>query len=364
MTSQLRDARLSIDALFLDANNIRYAAIDTTAQVPEERIQDPAVQRKAFERIMQDQFDVRQIKKSIQTSGYFPVDRLIVVELPPDDGKYVVVEGNRRLAAMKSLLEDEASGEISLTPEVKATIVELPCVVVDDVDREARYRTAHILQGIRHISSIKDWVPYAKAQLIPTMEADGRTLKEIRESLGLSTQAINVFRRVLAAMNQMRADPEYGEFVRPRLWGHFEEALKKPEVRKWLDWDDTGIKNDERRETFFAWLVGIEENGERLPPKIPDARDFRYLPAVIEDDATFQRFREDPKLSVEDASKWVHRVEPAIDWRSILAGNVETLKQVPAVELEDATEADRKLIEEVKALCDLLIRHMEKTAKA
>lgn len=357
---QLRDAKVRLEDLFLDPNNIRYAAIDALNNVAENKIQDEAVQRKALERMLLEQFDVRQIKRSIAAGGFFPIDRLIVVELPPDKGKYVVIEGNRRVAAMKSLQEEIDTGEVTVSDDVKSSIANVPVVIVEDQDRDARYRMAHTLQGIRHVSSIKDWVPYAKAQLIPVMEADGKTLKEIREELGLTAPQVTVFRRVLAALKQMQDDNEYGEYFKPRLWGHFEEALKKPEIRKWLGWDDDQLRmtDDEHAELFYGWCVGLEEDGDRLPPKIPDAKDIRKLSDVLEDTDSFKRFREDPKLNVQDAWHSSSKDESSIDWRAILKDNIRTLELVPAIELEKGESADRDLLKTVKNLCDTLLKHM------
>jgi hypothetical protein len=61
----------------------------------DDRIREDGVQRKALDRILDDRFEVTQLKDSIRTIGFLPVDRLVVTRLPLA-GKYVVIEGNRR----------------------------------------------------------------------------------------------------------------------------------------------------------------------------------------------------------------------------------------------------------------------------
>ncbi len=114
----LRDGRVKADDLFFDPNNLRYYALDVEVDIPEDKVKDAATQRRARDRILEDQFEVDQIRKSIRTEGYSGVDRLIAVGLPPDDQTYVVIEGNRRLAAIKTTIE-QADGRFVLFPVLR-----------------------------------------------------------------------------------------------------------------------------------------------------------------------------------------------------------------------------------------------------
>lgn len=89
--------------LYLDPNNPRFT--DLLNPVPMARAREHGVQERAKSRILESKHDVAPLKESIQTLGFLPADRLVVLRLPADDG-YVVIEGNRRLAAVKSLLDD------------------------------------------------------------------------------------------------------------------------------------------------------------------------------------------------------------------------------------------------------------------
>ena len=206
----------------------------------------------------------------------------------------MVIEGNRRLAAIKSLLRDEAAGEIDLDPTTRYFIDQPPGMVIDDPDPESRNYTARVLQG-GHVASVRPWGPYQQAQLVGLMLDEGRDVGDIKETLGLSATRINSLRRVYYAREQMRRDPEYGEFAKPGLFSNFEESLKLPKVRSWLEWDDTANKalNTEHRQMLYGWFVGTEEDGERLPSKIVDAKDIRKLPGLFENPVALQRFMED-----------------------------------------------------------------------
>jgi hypothetical protein len=77
--------------------------------------------------------------------------------IPLSDNRYVVIEGNRRLAAIKSLLEDHKNGEADLTEVVQASIREIPVLVIDEPELAKREHFARVLQGVRHLSSIRPW---------------------------------------------------------------------------------------------------------------------------------------------------------------------------------------------------------------
>jgi hypothetical protein len=358
MAIRLEPQRLRVEQLMLDPNNPRYADLDVTAAVPDTRVTEDGVQDMALARMLEPRFDVEQLKESIQNLGFLPTDQLVVVELRDD--KFKVIEGNRRAAAVKSLLEDHQAGHVSLTEGVAATLDPLPCLVIRGSVSE-REHYARLLQGLRHVPGVKQWGPYQQAQFVGLMLADGRPVQEVREMLGLSAQRVNSLRRVQLAMAQMRQSDEYAEYARPALFSQFEEALKIPAVREWLEWDnDQGeIANSERRDLFYGWIVGVEDEEGQRHPKVLDAKDFRQLPAVLEDSRQSRRFLEDPRLTLREAARGLPEPEPDIDWRALLRGNLHSLRQVPAVQLVDATEADVDLLHEVKAACDILLSQIE-----
>jgi len=110
---------------------------------------------------------------SIRTIGFLTVDRLVVVPLP-QEGKYKVIEGNRRLGAIKTLLDDKEAGEIDIDEKIFATLTKLPVLLLEEPDKTKCEHLGRVLQGVRHVSSIRSWGPYQQAQLIVMMLKEGR----------------------------------------------------------------------------------------------------------------------------------------------------------------------------------------------
>lgn len=118
----LSEASLNLDQLLLDPNNPRFADLgESNNNVPETRIAEDYVQRNTFERMKSGRFDVAELRDTIKTVGYLPMDRIVVREWGNtkniSNKKYVIVEGNRRVSALKWLMELHATGRETLTPE-------------------------------------------------------------------------------------------------------------------------------------------------------------------------------------------------------------------------------------------------------
>lgn len=90
------------------------------------RISRASSQREALQRIIEDQ-DIKLVvlAESIVTDGLNPMDRWLVMSSSADKEKYVVLEGNRRLATMKLLHNSSLMHDLEIRAPVKKKLVEL-----------------------------------------------------------------------------------------------------------------------------------------------------------------------------------------------------------------------------------------------
>jgi len=129
--------------------------------------------------------DTMQVAQSIATRGFFSSEPLLVVK---QDNVFVVIEGNRRLAALKSLLKpDLLEGAIHGKVEKLATkaagrdLSSVPVVVAPN-----RRLTDKLLAG-RHIgTSVKAWDAANRAAFILEKIEEGYEPQELRDELGFS----------------------------------------------------------------------------------------------------------------------------------------------------------------------------------
>jgi hypothetical protein len=246
------------------------------------------------------------------------MDRIVVRKIMGEDNKYVVVEGNRRIAAIKSILNDHKAGELTLDESLLAQLQEIEVLeLMTDPERFPLYQAS--LQGVRHISGVKEWGPYQKANAIMALLKIGKNLREAGETLGaLSVTMVNRYRRAYLALNEMGKDDEYGEYATSDMFSYFEEVMKRPYLRDtWLKWDDEKEKflNENNLKLLYSWITPNEDlSGNK---KIPMAINIRDLPDILQDSEIYQYFTR-PEITIKDVStRRSIPIEP-IDWRAEL----------------------------------------------
>jgi len=90
------------------------------------RISKAGSQRDALQKVIEDQ-DVKLVvlADSIATDGLSPMDRWLVLKSAEERGKYIVLEGNRRLAAIRILHNSAVLGDLEVRAPVKKRLEEL-----------------------------------------------------------------------------------------------------------------------------------------------------------------------------------------------------------------------------------------------
>lgn len=240
-----------------------------------------------------DAFDVSELKDTIKTLGFLPMDRMVVRRWKgnpnSNEEKYVVIEGNRRLTALRWLIGLHEVGKESFSPEQLKNFTNLECLLLDDVAAPAT--ASLILPGLRHVSGIKEWGPYQKAKAVYALRKSGLSSQDAAQSLGLSTRAANSSYKCFLALEQMKNDEEFGEHAVPRMYSYFEEVFKRPNVRSWLNWidDAEGFTDEDHLKEFYSWIIPSED--DTRSPKLPEAKSVRDLSGILSDDGAMNILR-------------------------------------------------------------------------
>jgi hypothetical protein len=360
---------LTLDQLLLDPNNPRFAEqgqIDES--VPETRIAEDRVQRDALERMKATRFDVTELRDTIKAVGYLPVDRIVVRPWGRSDGKeslsnkFVVVEGNRRIAALKWLIQLHETGRDTLTDDQIYNFTHIPALILDEAKAPESIRL--IIPGLRHVSGIKEWGAYQKARAVYVLRQSGEHPRIVAQSLGLATQAANQLWRSYLALEQMHDDEEFGEFVQPNMYSYFEEIMKKPNVRNWLGWSDAEERftNDDHRKEIYGWIVGEalddDDIQNRSEPKLPEAKSIRELSRFIEDEASLSVFRMPDGSLTKASSRYNSEHQEA--WQGYILTAQSTLAALTPDILRAFKRNDIDLLEELQARLKQVLRDREK----
>ena len=107
--------------------------------------------------------NIVELMLSIAETGYSDAEPLLVVQ--DFDGTYTVVEGNRRLAALKLLNKPELAkvriqSVKTVIEEAKNKPTDIPCILYPSREAVLDYL------GYRHITGVKDWGALEKARYL------------------------------------------------------------------------------------------------------------------------------------------------------------------------------------------------------
>jgi hypothetical protein len=359
--SHFQEANLDISKLLLDPNNFRFQDAADFVSADSKRFAEATVQSRASERLRSEA--LVPLKNSILKNGFLPFERLVVI--PYADDRYLVVEGNRRLAALRWIESDQKAGAEVPQPVMDA-LKSVPVVIVSDDAKDPAFREA--LMGIRHVSGIKEWGGYQRAQLVASLK-DKYKLEsnEIAQRLGMSANEVNRRYRAFKALRQMMDHDEFGDAARPDMYPIFHEAVSLPAVRDWLGWNEDAAKfqNADELTRFYGLITphSADDEGEPTEPKITSYSEVRELRSVL-DNADAKKILFDPTRSFLEAVAITKREEMANSWKAEIVEALNALQSVGVLELKRITPDDMKLLEQLRDTSAELIGDISKLRNA
>ena len=340
LSALLTPQSVNLCDLLLDPNNPRFSELgEELNPIPEGRFADDKVQSNTFEKMKDPLFDVAELRDTIKTIGFLQMDRIVVRRWKgtTSDGrkKYVVIEGNRRVTALKWLLNLHDIGKETFDEERLSNLNKLESLVLDDT---AVSTTATlILPGLRHVSGVKEWGAYQKAKAVHALRKSGMSPQEAAQSLGLSTRSANSAYKCFLALEQMKADEEYGDSAEPKMYSYFEEIFKRATLRDWLGWSDESERftDQGKLSEFYSWMVPQE--GDNATAKLPESKSVRDLSQIISDENALNILRT-PEGSLTRAIARYETDHPE-DWYPKVVAATAAIKSLTPDMLRDMDSA-------------------------
>jgi hypothetical protein len=239
--------------------------------------------------IIAERYRAIEVATSVAQHGYFPSEPLIAIK---DGTRYTVLEGNRRLAALKGLTDDELQAKLGTRwKELARHAAEsghlpdsVPVMVVQTRDE------AWPIIGFRHIAGVQTWDPHAKATFIVDRVDSGEGFDEVARITGERETGVRSQYRNWRILNQARdhADDELVDRAR-EAFGVFTRAMSSISIRGYIgasapadvqQGDATPCTRPDNLPTLLRWLFGEDDDGSGKV--IGESRDLRDLAAVLE----------------------------------------------------------------------------------
>jgi len=259
--------------------------------------------------ILEEDFDLTPIGQSIAQNGFFPEEPLVVI--PTDNGRFIDVEGNRRLAALKFLTDPsarlhslDARAWEDLSNQIKYDVSEVPCIQYD-----SREDLINFL-GFRHIAGIVKWDPLSKARFIAALvERNGPTadFRVVAKETGSRTPTIRdnyiAYRIVLQARDNFDIDTSRLE----KDFSVFYRSLSTPAITRFI-----GLVKDkapvelqlpvpEEKAGALEELIGFIHGTRKVTRVLNDSRQLTRLGEILENEEALRQLRLSRNLELAHA---------------------------------------------------------------
>ncbi len=313
-------------------------------------------------------FDALTVAESIASHGFFGSEPLIVIADETGSGRWVVVEGNRRLTALLGLVDENVRAQFA-NPQPWEALAEhcafgqedlVPVVVLPD-----RAAATPII-GFRHISGILQWQPYAQARYVARLvDEEGMSFSDVADMIGIDRTKVGNLYRDQAIAKQAR---EFGIETGPleESFSLLTVAMSTPKLREHIG-ATLGSKTEPgvppvpadkagALKELVTWVYGDGDT----PPVIGESREISKLGNVVATPIGLQSLRQGHTLeeSVQKAK------DADANPRLRLLQRLRAGKNTLAAALEDlpdfADDAEvRDSVDEARAAADALLAALD-----
>ncbi len=256
-------------------------------------------------------WSLEELAVSFLENGFWPQEAVIVVkeELYGQPGTLVVVEGNRRIAALSYLKRAIEGAPVPRNWRRLAEGAQPP----DDLFTDVPYILAGSRQdvtafiGFRHVTGIKQWAPAEKAEFIARMvDENAMSYESIRKQIGSRTDIVRrnyIAYRILHQIDDL--DIDISEEGLDRRFSVLFLSLREAGVQTFLGVDiraepekaRTPIPEDNTRNLsdFVSWLFGSNSS----KPLFTDSRNVGNFARILSSEEATEYLRSVPEPSFE-----------------------------------------------------------------
>jgi len=337
---------IAVSKLLLDPNNYRFLDRKKFKKKAATRFHEDSVQRATLESLEQT-YQLDELKHSIITNGYVPMERIIVVPYEPKAGYFVVVEGNRRVASLKSILKEEQDGVTALTPAQRESFSAIPCAILKSSGSSLKH-AERVIMGIRHIAGPKAWGAYQQALLVSELkDEEGLEFKNIGEMLGISSVEAARRYRAIGALKFMEQDELFSKKAEPAFYRLFHELVALPEVRQRFGWssEHSSFSDTDKARQFFELIC----SDGKEDPKLQTYGDVRKLKSVIghpkAEDSLFN-----PEEPLSEAIRIGEQGRKSVDASALLDEAKSSLAGIGVLQAQSLKPKDVAVIDELVSL--------------
>lgn len=254
-----------------------------------------------------------ELIQSICTNKYLNLEPLIV--LGEESGPFTVLEGNRRLAAIKLIKDRNLAREckVSLPENIHQNVID--SIQEISVWRVEKRSDAQAFIGFKHINGPHRWDAYAKARFVADWykkdKNRGLNIESIARQLGDDNDTIRAYVGAILILEQAEKERLFDikdRFNRGRFaFSHFYTALGRKEYQEFLGlskgWNQSPNEQPINQgkiphlKEVLIYLYGSKQ--DNLPPKIKSQNpDLKFIGEVLAHPVALEKLRGGSELNV------------------------------------------------------------------
>ena len=301
ISTELQYAKL--DDLYLDPKNPRLGRYHTNDDLSQVKILD----------LMRDWVLDELAVSYLESDGFWTHEALLIVKEKLDgELRLVVVEGNRRLAALKYLYAAFQGEDVPIKWKSLIKNVEFPRTLFDQIPYimvDSRQEIEAFL-GFRHVTGIKEWDAEEKAQYIARLIDGGMTYEQVMRKIGSNTPTVR--RNYISYRLLLQMEDSLEDFSPEDVRGRFSVmflSLRTEGVQKYLHIDILANPLDAQRPVpqehldalanFARWLFGSKARNKY--PLFSDSRRVEDFGQVLENQQVVEYLEQEENPSFEHA---------------------------------------------------------------
>ncbi|MDX6156660.1 ParB N-terminal domain-containing protein [Bacillus subtilis] len=299
--------------------------------------------------------NIIELMESIAQLGYSEAEPLLVVPKEENSKQFIVVEGNRRLTALKLLNNPEIAKvrknsivEVCSTAEHKPTSI--PVIIYQTRDDVLNYL------GYRHITGVKDWGALEKAKYLDQLydlhinEAGDQIYKVLAKMIGSRSDYVERLHTSLKLYELANNEAYFGAKIKEKDFNFswLTTALSYTGIKEYLGIMSTGdysieTLDKEHYKHLFTWLFHPEKK------KVEESRNITELNEVIKSEPALKKLEEGNTI----AEALIFTTHPSETFISLILSAKDNLQSSKNMieQLSTYPEAAIKAINEIEKIC-------------
>lgn len=215
------------------------------------------------------------LEGSIVENGFIPYEPLVVRKTGDN---FVVIEGNRRLAAVKNILSNAAK----YTPHLIQHLQTIPVLVFHETLDQSHVEEIQTYLGVKHLFGFRDWPPLSKAIFLDKRIKSKKDIEALCRELNIKRPVIS---RYLIPYRLRKREKEIFHKVNLEDFWALAESFGRTSIRAYIalkvDSATLTIKKINKRKLRYLaeFLYGKGKNKEGR--RITDTRQLKYLAKVL-----------------------------------------------------------------------------------